>query len=76
MLEKGSVTRPADIAFASQSAWLQNATIKDNILFHSSWEQARYDRVVEACCLPLDFSELSDGDGTEVGENGTSLSGK
>jgi ABC-type multidrug transport system fused ATPase/permease subunit len=76
LLEGGSVTRPEDIAFASQTAWLQSERIRDNILFHSPFEQSRYDRVIEACCLGIDFSELPQGDQTEVGENGTALSGK
>ena len=74
-LEGGNVTAPADIAFASQSAWLQNETIQDNILFGSPMEKARYDRVVAACCLPEDLKELPLRDQTVVGENGTSLSG-
>ncbi|CCC06964.1 hypothetical protein SMACR_00970 [Sordaria macrospora] len=74
-LEEGTVTRPSDIAFASQTPWLQSETVRDNILFHSPFEQVRYDRVIEACCLGLDFEELPKGDLTEVGENGTSLSG-
>lgn len=74
-IEQGEVTRPEDVAFASQTAWLQNASIKDNILFNSEFEEVRYNRVLEACCLPYDLSELSNGDETSVGENGTSLSG-
>lgn len=74
-VEGGSVTRPEDVAFASQSAWLQNDTIEANILFGSPYEKARYDRVIEACCLSEDFNELRDKDQTTVGENGTSLSG-
>jgi ABC-type multidrug transport system fused ATPase/permease subunit len=75
ILEGGSVARPADVAFVSQTSWLQSETIRDNIVFNSPFEQARYDLVVEACCLGLDFSELAKGDQTEVGENGTALSG-
>lgn len=74
-VEGGSITRPDDVAYASQSAWLQNDTIQANILFGSPMEKVRYDRVVEACCLPEDFKELRDRDLTTVGENGTSLSG-
>lgn len=73
--ESGAVTRPDDVAFSSQTAWLQSASIKENILFSSPIEEVRYKRVIEACCLPLDLSELPDGDETEVGENGTALSG-
>ncbi|KAL2889593.1 ATP-binding cassette transporter abc4 [Ceratocystis lukuohia] len=73
--ESGSVTRPRNAGYASQSSWLQNATIKENILFASPMEQVRYDRVVAACCLEEDLAELPNGDNTVIGENGTSLSG-
>ncbi|KAI1142406.1 ABC transporter [Hypoxylon sp. FL0543] len=75
ILESGTITRPKDIAYASQSPWLQNETIRENILFNSTFEQARYDRVINACGLPIDFDEFPERDGTEVGENGASLSG-
>ncbi|KAH8681571.1 ATP-binding cassette transporter abc1 [Xylariales sp. PMI_506] len=75
LLEKGTITCPKDIAYASQSPWLQNETIRENILFNSEFEQARYDKVINACGLLIDFNEFPDRDETEVGENGTSLSG-
>lgn len=73
--ETGDVTRPGDVAFASQTSWLQNASVRDNILFTSEYEEVRYKRVIEACSLPTDLAELEKGDETEVGENGTALSG-
>lgn len=74
-LEAGQVTKPEDVAFASQSAWLQNDTIKANILFGHEFEQIRYERILSACCLRPDLREVSDGELTVIGENGTSLSG-
>ncbi|QPG94728.1 hypothetical protein C2857_006841 [Epichloe festucae Fl1] len=75
-LEAGYVEVPADIAYASQTSWLQNQTIQDNILFGSTMEQTRYDRILAACCLPEDLRELPEGDQTSVGERmETSLSG-
>ncbi|RBQ65583.1 hypothetical protein FVER14953_04167 [Fusarium verticillioides] len=74
-LESGNVTRPDDIAYASQSSWLQNETIQANIIFGSLMEKPRYDRIIEACCLWEDFKHLPAKDMTIVGENGTSLSG-
>ena len=71
----GNVSRPRDVAFASQSAWLQNETIKDNVLFGSALDKVRYDRVLNACCLGTDLASLQNSDLTVVGENGTALSG-
>ncbi|KAK0714590.1 P-loop containing nucleoside triphosphate hydrolase protein [Lasiosphaeris hirsuta] len=75
IIESGTVTTPEDIAFASQTAWLQNETIRDNIVFHTPFEQVRYDKIIEACCLAPDFAEFQKGDQTEIGESGTALSG-
>lgn len=74
-LEAGAVTAPSDIAYASQTAWLQNDTVQNNILFGSPMDRIRYNRVLEACCLIADLRELPSRDQTIVGENGASLSG-
>lgn len=74
-LESGTVTRPEDVAYASQSVWLQNESIQANIVFGSPMEKLRYHQIIEACCLWEDFKELPARDMTTVGENGTSLSG-
>ncbi|KAJ7715183.1 hypothetical protein B0H16DRAFT_1678542 [Mycena metata] len=63
------------IAYAAQSPWLRHQSIKDNILFGSPLDQERYDTVVECCALEPDFGMLEDGDASEIGENGVSLSG-
>jgi ABC-type multidrug transport system fused ATPase/permease subunit len=74
-IEGGIASRPDDVAFASQSSWLQNQSIEANILFESPMDRSRYDRVIEACCLDVDLKEIADGDQSLVGENGSSLSG-
>ncbi|EGX92829.1 ABC multidrug transporter, putative [Cordyceps militaris CM01] len=74
-LETGAVTAPSDIAYASQTAWLQNDSIQNNVLFGSPMDRIRYNRILEACCLLTDLHELPLKDQTTVGENGTSLSG-
>jgi ABC-type multidrug transport system fused ATPase/permease subunit len=63
------------ISFCAQSPWLENLSIKDNILFGSPMDQQRYDQVLECCALKPDLSILEDGDETEIGARGVSLSG-
>jgi ABC-type multidrug transport system fused ATPase/permease subunit len=63
------------IAYVAQSAWLQNASIKDNILFGLPFDQDRYDQVLYMCALTRDLEILEHGDATEVGEKGITLSG-
>ena len=55
-------------AYVSQQAWIQNATVRDNILFGSRYNKKRYERVVAACELTRDFEILDAGDQTEIGE--------
>ncbi|KAG9009269.1 hypothetical protein FRB94_012338 [Tulasnella sp. JGI-2019a] len=63
------------ISYCAQSPWLEHATIKDNILFGSPYEEQRYQDVVSACALEPDLKVLDDGDETEIGSRGVSLSG-
>lgn len=51
-----------------QQAWIQNATLKDNILFGRNFEQSNYTKVVRACALQSDLEMLPAGDSTEIGE--------
>jgi ABC-type transport system involved in cytochrome bd biosynthesis fused ATPase/permease subunit len=55
---------PNMLAYVPQQAWLQNASIKDNIIFSSPWDAKRYQAVLEACSLLTDLSILEDGDET------------
>jgi ABC-type transport system involved in cytochrome bd biosynthesis fused ATPase/permease subunit len=57
------------ISYASQSAWIQNATLRDNVLFGTPYDKERYDRVVYACALLSDFKLLAAGDMTEIGND-------
>ncbi|KAF9258418.1 hypothetical protein L218DRAFT_964491 [Marasmius fiardii PR-910] len=63
------------ISYASQAPWLRNQTIKENILFGYPYDPKRYREVVKACALVPDFNVLEDGDQTEIGAGGVSLSG-
>lgn len=60
---------------AFQEAWIQHATIRDNILCGQPFDQDKYSHVIQACALTEDLSILPSGDQTEVGENGVTLSG-
>ncbi|TID30754.1 hypothetical protein CANINC_000670 [Pichia inconspicua] len=55
--------------------WVQNATIRDNILFGLPYDVEKYEKIVHACCLADDFNQFEGGDMTEVGERGITLSG-
>jgi ABC-type transport system involved in cytochrome bd biosynthesis fused ATPase/permease subunit len=61
------------VAYASQTPWLQQKSIKDNILFGEEYNEERYDATLEACALVPDLEMLEDGDQTEIGAKGVSL---
>ncbi|XP_014222077.1 multidrug resistance-associated protein 1 isoform X2 [Trichogramma pretiosum] len=71
----GRVNTKGSIAYVSQQAWIQNATLQDNILFGKPLDKALYHRVIEACALSPDLKMLPAGDQTEIGEKGINLSG-
>ncbi|KAK7681700.1 hypothetical protein QCA50_015047 [Cerrena zonata] len=70
-----SLPRQGGIAYHAQESWVLNETIRDNILFGSSYDEKRYNAVIEQCALKTDLELFSAGDETEVGEKGITLSG-
>lgn len=72
---KGEVVMRGTSAYVAQSPWVMNASVRENVVFGHRWDPAFYDRTIKACALTSDFEALPDGDQTEVGERGISLSG-
>ncbi|KAJ5723756.1 Metal resistance protein YCF1 [Penicillium malachiteum] len=71
----GEVVVRGRVAYVAQAPWVMNASVRENIVFGHRWDPDFYDLTVEACALLDDFKNLPDGDQTEVGERGISLSG-
>uniref|UniRef100_A0A914VV15 ABC-type glutathione-S-conjugate transporter n=1 Tax=Plectus sambesii TaxID=2011161 RepID=A0A914VV15_9BILA len=72
---EGKVSIRGSVAYSAQQAWIQNLTLKQNVLFGLPYDQAWYNKVVDACALRPDFDTLPAGDETEIGEKGINLSG-
>ena len=73
--DSGSANVAGTVAYVPQQAWIQNETVKNNILFGKPANSAMYKRVVQACALDSDFAMLPARDKTEIGERGINLSG-
>ncbi|KAI6136946.1 hypothetical protein F5141DRAFT_1077700 [Pisolithus sp. B1] len=68
-----NLPRRGGVAYAPQESWVQNETIRDNILFGAAYDEARYKKVVYQCALERDLELFKAGDRTEVGEKGLTL---
>eukprot|EP00262_Sarcandra_glabra_P022425 TRINITY_DN992_c0_g3_i1.p1 TRINITY_DN992_c0_g3~~TRINITY_DN992_c0_g3_i1.p1 ORF type:complete len:1485 (+),score=238.04 TRINITY_DN992_c0_g3_i1:211-4665(+) len=71
----GTIQACGNIAYVSQTAWIQTGTIRENILFGSAMDEKRYQESLERCSLVKDLEMLPFGDLTEIGERGVNLSG-
>ncbi|WVQ83494.1 hypothetical protein IAT38_005635 [Cryptococcus sp. DSM 104549] len=71
----GTATFGGRLAYCQQNAWIQNATVRDNIVFGRPWDETRYWQAVRDARLVTDLEILGDGDLTEIGEKGINLSG-
>ncbi|CAG8039873.1 unnamed protein product [Penicillium nalgiovense] len=71
----GTVRLSTTRAFCPQYAWIQNTTVRNNILFGKEYDETWYDQVIDACALTPDLEILPNGDQTEIGERGITVSG-
>ncbi|OAA66421.1 multidrug resistance-associated protein 1 [Akanthomyces lecanii RCEF 1005] len=72
---KGTVKLRGTVAYVPQTSWIMNGSIKENILLGSAWNSVLYEQTLNACALRPDLKTLPEGDATEVGERGISVSG-
>eukprot|EP00752_Nemacystus_decipiens_P009274 g8285.t1 len=72
---EGHISVDGSVAYVAQTAWIINASLKDNVLMGRPLDEARYQRVLEVCDMKQDLSQLPAGDKTEIGEKGINLSG-
>lgn len=72
---EGHVAIKGSLAYVPQQAWIQNDSLRENILFGRQLQESYYKSVIEACALLPDLEILPSGDRTEIGEKGVNLSG-
>uniref|UniRef100_A0A914IDL3 ABC-type glutathione-S-conjugate transporter n=1 Tax=Globodera rostochiensis TaxID=31243 RepID=A0A914IDL3_GLORO len=69
----GENSLDGNVAYVPQQAWIQNMTLKNNILFSHDFDADKYERVIDVCALEQDLVALPAGDQTEIGEKRVSL---
>jgi ABC-type multidrug transport system fused ATPase/permease subunit len=72
---KGNWILANAVAFVPQIPWIENCSLRDNILFGLPYDEDRYQQVIDSCAMTKDLEILVDGDMTEIGPNGINLSG-
>ncbi|KAF1769727.1 hypothetical protein GCK72_001544 [Caenorhabditis remanei] len=73
--KSGVVEVNGSIAYVPQQSWIQNLSLKDNILFGDPMNSNNYEKAIRNCALVEDLKSLPAGDRTEIGEKGINLSG-
>ncbi|XP_067675325.1 multidrug resistance-associated protein 1-like isoform X2 [Haliotis asinina] len=65
---QGQIGVQGRVGYVPQQAWIQNDTLRNNILFGKPLDKDLYERVINACALQPDIDILPDGDLTMIGE--------
>uniref|UniRef100_A0A7S0R450 Uncharacterized protein n=1 Tax=Chlamydomonas leiostraca TaxID=1034604 RepID=A0A7S0R450_9CHLO len=75
ILEKGGMAVGGSVSYVPQTPWVQNLSLRENILFGLPFDEVKYKQVIHACALELDLQILPNGDQSMAGERGINLSG-
>ena len=70
-LVNGKVKMNGGVGYMSQTNWVQNLTLRENVVFGLPFDEAKYRRVLHDAALEQDIKTLPNGDLTEIGERGT-----
>jgi ATP-binding cassette subfamily C (CFTR/MRP) protein 1 len=74
-LTQGNFKVGGKIGYVPQTPWIQNGTIRDNILFGLPYDEERYKQTVYSCAMVRDLEIMVDGDLTVLSDRGQNLSG-
>ncbi|KAL8942523.1 MAG: hypothetical protein Q9216_001624 [Gyalolechia sp. 2 TL-2023] len=66
---------PKHTVFVAQTAWIENGTLRANVLFGLPFYHSRFVAVLDACTFSPDIAAMENGDLTEIGSHGVNLSG-
>jgi ATP-binding cassette subfamily C (CFTR/MRP) protein 1 len=71
---KISVSTPF-FGYCAQTPWLQNSTLKKNIVGANMFDATWYQSVIRTCNLEPDIAQMPDGHDTLLGSRGVAVSG-
>ncbi len=73
--QQGEPSKKTMLAFVPQQSWIQNLSLRDNVLFGRDHDDEQYSAALDGCALRDDLLIMPGGDLAEIGENGINLSG-
>ncbi|KAJ3043701.1 hypothetical protein HDV00_004474 [Rhizophlyctis rosea] len=73
--KSGHIAFGGTMGYAPQQAWIQNASLRENVTFGREWDEERYWNAIRCAALERDLEVLESGDMTMIGERGINLSG-
>lgn len=62
LVQQGRVLVGGTIGYVPQTPWVQNLSLRDNILFGIPYDEAKYKAIIHACALELDLKILPNGE--------------
>lgn len=60
--QKVNISKELRIAFVGAKPWIEKKTIKENILFGTPYEQAKYNYVLDRCLIREELSKFTNAD--------------
>ncbi|KAI7833526.1 P-loop containing nucleoside triphosphate hydrolase protein, partial [Kickxella alabastrina] len=63
------------IGYVGQKPYIMNVTFRENVLMGAEYDEKWMHQVLEVCALSEDVEQVAAGDMSEIGHNGTNLSG-
>ncbi|KAK3753079.1 hypothetical protein QZH41_019291, partial [Actinostola sp. cb2023] len=74
-LSTGTLSVQGKKAYVSQIPWIFSGSIRDNIVFGKTYDEVRYQRILDVCELQEDIKRFPKGDLSMIGQRGIMLSG-
>jgi len=72
---KPAIELNGSVSISQQKPWIQNNTIRNNILYNKDLDVKKYVDTIKYCELERDLSIMDNGDMSLIGEKGINLSG-
>lgn len=72
---KNKILINGSTSYVSQISFIENTTLKKNIIFNSKYNPRKYNKIISLCELTREVNSFAGKDLIEIGEKGVNLSG-